>query len=187
MITIFDTETTGIPNWKMPLTDGSQPRIIQLGALQFDRDGNLMNRVALYMKRDGWVSSSGAKAVHGISERRCDLYGVRQVAAIAVLMDMVRSSRVLASYGLRFDRTMVEIEMLRAGGIPDGWKRSMLRDVCILEAAAQAANSGKSMKLNDAHQAIVGSPYEQKHDALEDTEAAGRVFWALVTQKKIEV
>ncbi len=190
MITIFDCETTGIPLWTKPHADGAQPRIMQLAAVQFDRTGAELNRFSFLLKRDGWVSSGGAAAVHGIPERRCDLYGLRQQVVISALMDLVRNSRAIASYGLRFDRFMVEVEMARLGGVPDGWigKRPLpIREICIMEAAAQAITGGKNVKLVDAHAAITGAPFEQNHDALEDTEAAARVFWKLVETKKIEV
>lgn len=197
MITVIGCETTGIPLWKKPITDGAQPRIVHLAAVQFDRDGTVINRFAFLMKRDGWVSSGDAAAIHRIPERRCDMYGMRHYFVMGNLLDMVRNSRAVAAFDLRFRRFMVEIELVRAvagtgaaAGLPTGWigKRQIpIREICIMEEAAQVVSGGKRVSISAAHEAVLGVPYEHRNNAEEGADAAARILWRLVAEKKVEI
>lgn len=200
---VIDCETTGIPLWDRPLWDPAQPRIIQFAAVQWGKDRSVLNCFSALAKRDGWTSNEGARAIHGISDRRNDLYGLGSLWWLGILIGnetapgMLMTSRKVASYGMRFDKTMIEIELyarMRAAGqdpkgspLPAVWRSPTLTWICLQREAAAAVNGGKSMKMVEAHQALVGEPFAQRHDALDDVQGASRIMWALVERGKLEV
>ncbi|MCW1844191.1 3'-5' exonuclease [Prosthecomicrobium hirschii] len=203
-VIVIDCETTGLPDWKRPLWDPAQPRITQISAVQWDpKTRRVLNCFSALTKRDGWTSNAGARAVHGIPDRRNDLFGLGPIWWLGLLIGngdqpgMLMTSRKIASYGAQFDKAMIEIELharTRSAGqdpstnaLPAPWRSPSVNWICLLTEAAAAANGGKSMKLPEAHEALVGRPYEQKHDALDDVQAASRILWALVDRKKLEV
>lgn len=186
-ITVFDIASTGLPAWGKPASDPSQPRAMQIAAIQFTRDAKIINRFSFYFQRDGWVATTGAKSKHEISERVNDLYGVPANIAMAALVSFARTSSVIASFGLKFDQFMAEVEMVRVGGVPNGYHRPRLREVCIKEAAAQAVSGGKAITLPDAHAALLGEACIQTYDANDDCEAAARIMFALINSGKLEI
>ncbi|MFO0687375.1 MAG: exonuclease domain-containing protein [Myxococcota bacterium] len=75
---IFDTETTGMVEFKKPPEDKSQPDLIQLGMLLVDTvDWKPRARSAfLVTLAEGVKIDPAAKAAHGISEEDCARFGV---------------------------------------------------------------------------------------------------------------
>lgn len=184
-VVIYDVETTGTPVWGTKLDDPCQPRIVQLSAISFSLDRKAVGSISVLLKRDGWVSVADAKSSHGISESMNDRYGVRQKAALATFMDLVRNSRTIASFGDRFMRTMMQIEFLRCEGtIPSEFTSPLRNHICIKTAVEQALNGGKKLKIGEAHQLATGQPFQHLFDAAEDCQAASRIFWSLVDQGK---
>jgi DNA polymerase III epsilon subunit-like protein len=173
---VFDVETTGLPKKDLPLSAREQPRMIQIGAILLSNKWEEINIFSTVIRPDGWVSSAGAKDAHGITERRCDLYGVRQKAALAFFMDLVRSAGEIAAYNLPFDEFVIDVELDRLGAKPPEWKRGGLIRTCVMRMAAEKWNGGVSMKLPAAHEKATGIVYHPKHQAISDTRAAVRIM-----------
>ena len=70
---IFDTETTGMVEFRKPPEDASQPDLIQLGMLMIETDDwKPRARHSLLVQLDeGKRIDPGARAAHGISEEDC--------------------------------------------------------------------------------------------------------------------
>ena len=181
---VIDAETTDLIKRDRPLSDPSQPRLVQIGAVLFDKKRVEVGSMCHLIRPSGWVSGSGAAKTHGITERRCELYGARIVACLASLMDMVRSAEEVVAYGLEFDAAVIDIELALLRQAPTDWKRPSLRRVCAMQEAAQVANDGRWMKLPEAHLAITGEPYEPTHNALSDARATARIWFAVCDLRK---
>ena len=50
----FDTETTGLPNFKMHIDWEGQPHICQIGAILTTKEGRLLGEMNLMIRPDGW-------------------------------------------------------------------------------------------------------------------------------------
>ena len=74
---IFDTETTGMVQFRKPPEDPTQPDLIQLGMLLVDcRTWEAKARHSMLVTlADGVTIDPGAKDAHGISEDDCARYG----------------------------------------------------------------------------------------------------------------
>ena len=75
---IFDTETTGMVEFRKLPEDASQPDLIQLGMLLVDTaDWKPRVRSSLLVTlAEGVKIEPAAKAAHGISEEECARFGV---------------------------------------------------------------------------------------------------------------
>lgn len=175
-IVVFDVETTSLVHRDRAITDTIQPRMIQIGAILLSKKWEEINIFSAVIRPEGWASTADAAAAHGISERRCDIYGIRAKLALAMLMDFTRSADEIASYNLPFDEMVIDIELDRAGAKPEEWKRGGMKRTCVMALAAQKYNRGTSLKLPVAHERATGIVYEPKHQALPDTRAAIRIL-----------
>ena len=57
MILVFDTETTGLPDFKKRSSDPSQPHLVQLALVQYNADGEETEHHSVIIKPDGWQIS----------------------------------------------------------------------------------------------------------------------------------
>lgn len=182
---VFDTETTGLVKFDRPLSDPSQPRLVQIGAVLYDAKREEAAAMCFLVRPDGWVSEDGARKVHSIAPRRAELYGIRLKAALSVFIDLVRSAAEIVAYNEEFDSRVIDIELMRIKALPPEWRRAGLRRSCAMAEAAQVANSGISMKLPAAHLALTGEEYVPTHNGLDDARAAARVWWAVCDRREV--
>ena len=67
LIYTFDTETTGLPQFKLPSDDPSQPHLVDVAALLYDEDATLIDSFEAIIRPDGWVIPDEVAAIHGIT------------------------------------------------------------------------------------------------------------------------
>src|SRR5215216_6018541 len=80
----FDTETTGLPEYKKKHDLSVQPHVIQLAALLTDDSGNTKGEFNTLIKPAGWTVPAEAQAVHGISQEDCERYGIEIRSALGM-------------------------------------------------------------------------------------------------------
>jgi DNA polymerase-3 subunit epsilon len=87
-ITFYDTETTGLPNWKVPSDDESQPHIVQLGAIVCNAETReIIKEIDVIVKPDGWTIPDEVAAIHGITTEIALEKGIPETEAIKMLLD----------------------------------------------------------------------------------------------------
>lgn len=175
-ILVYNQKTTGLYDFKRSPKDSAQPHVVQIGAVMFNSKWEEVGNFVTLIRPEGWASNASAMKKHGITERRCELYGVRSKAALAYFMDLVRAARELASYNLAFDMAVTHAELLRIGAKPEDWVRGGLKRTSIMELAAQKWSNGRSLKLSDAHRHATGIPYDGGDNALKEARAAARIL-----------
>lgn len=180
----FSCASTDLVKRDRPLSDPSQPRIVQIGAVLFDKKRVEAGSMCVILRPNGWVSGAGAAKVHGISARRAELYGVRAQVALAALMDMARAAEEIVCYGEEFGTALVDIELSILRTSPPDWKRPTLRRVCAIKESAQVANAGKWMSLEDAHAALLGEGPGPLTNALDNARACARIWFAVCDKRK---
>ena len=68
LLFFYDTETTGIPNFKEPSEHPDQPHIVQIAAaLVDDETRKTVSSINLIIKPDGWAIPEELTEIHGIS------------------------------------------------------------------------------------------------------------------------
>lgn len=185
-ITVFAIGTTGLPNFRRAPADPEQPRIVAIAATLYSSKWVEQDGFHFITRADGGVSSGDARAVHGVTERDRELFGIEAKLALACFMRFVRHSKEIATFNFPFARFMLDVEFDRANADVTDWIRGGLQRTCILESAGQRFNSGRVMTIAAAHEATTGIVYEQPARAkhVYDVRAAARVLQALRRETK---
>ncbi len=185
-ITIFDTETTGMPNPSLPLAD--QPHVIQFAAITyaFDETARTFTEIARYdqlIKPPFRIPTEGQQ-IHGITDEMvADKPSFAQVAD--QIQDIFQQADIAIAHNLEFDKAVLEMEFERLqksknflpGQIYDTMKET--KELCKLPGRH---GGYKNPKLMELHQVLLGETFANAHNAIKDVEATGRCV-----QKLLEV
>jgi len=120
---IFDTETTGLVNSKIPWTDPQQPHLVQLGMLLVDTSDwtcksktNLL--VQLPTKDDGSPlvqMETKAQETHGIAPEDLSRFGVSAEIASVLFYQACQNADVIVAHNMAFDRIVMDATLHRSG------------------------------------------------------------------------
>ena len=187
---IFDTETSGFPR-KRPLTDKTQPRILQLAWLLFDKSGEeytVLDKCAKYVRTPpGFTIDPAAAAVHGITPLKLQSEGVAPLMALSAFAKAFQAANgYIVGHKLQFDLKMLEITCAQHKVAYDNFKFNgtfctMLASVDICKLTGRYGKY-KLPKLTEAYAHIIGKEMENAHDALGDVLATFEVYKALGTK-----
>lgn len=193
---VYDTETTGLPDWSQPSESPQQPHIVQLGARLFDLDKRKsIATLDVIVRPNGWTIPAEVSAIHGITTEQAMDVGVPEHAAVGMLMDLWDGSRELLGHNESFDRRIVRIAQHRfpdrfAPALLDNWKAAKASCTQILATPilklpptermkAAKRMHHKSANLSEAFEFFTGKPLEGAHSALVDVDACITVYLAI--------
>ena len=189
MTLIFDTETTGLIQFKKPYTDPSQPRLVQLAALLFDKDWIVRAELNLLIKlNEQTIIDPKAFEAHGISKAMTQQYGFNPVDALLMFNSMLAMATTVVGHNIAFDKLMLEAESHRVfNGIKQpSWPGKIF---CTMQEMTQVCklptNWGKGKykwpTLQEAHTKCFGKGFEDAHDAMNDVRACARIYrWMIL-------
>lgn len=170
---LFDTETTGIPRHPNA-KDSIQPSIIEWGGILVNESGKIIEKLNLLINppRVATIGDKmsldweGIKKISGITKEQVE--NEPSFAEVAgTLRDLFAKADVLIAHNLPFDKTMMEIELRRAG-MADGWPWPKIQ-ICTVQEHVEAWGYRPKLKL--LYEKYTGFPLEQKHRAIEDCMA----------------
>lgn len=178
----YDTETTGLPDWKTPSEGDNQPHIVQLAAQLYNADTRaVIQSIDLIVKPDGWEIPDEVADIHGITNEMAHDVGVSEIMVVEMFLQMWgmgRSERV--AYNKTFDQRIIRIATKRLGFNEDAIERWAAKDDhhCSMRMA-QKHIGGKNPNLVDAYKHFTGKELENAHSAMADTIASMDVYWAI--------
>lgn len=197
----YDTETTGLPDWKKPSEDPCQPRIVQLCAeLVDDESREVLAAMHCIIKPEGWTVPVEVSAIHGITTEHAEAVGVPIRCAMSMFLTLWGISDHRVAHNESFDMRMVRIELLRQGAsanaiisateYADTWKSGKAfctqgNSVGILKLApthkmiAAGRRGPKSPNLAEAYSFFTGKPLEGAHRADVDVMACKAVYFGI--------
>lgn len=186
MYLFFDTETTGLPDKRLPLNDPAQPRIVQLAAMLTDDVGRLKGEINLLIKPEGgWTVPEAATAIHGITTADCEAFGVQRDLALMAFGQLKNRAHALVAHNLDFDKTLVEIAWPGFFKAYEGqFFCTMLETQGICKIPSRRSSGYKWPSLQEAYQHFFKEPFQGAHDAMADVRACMRIFFGL---KKLQV
>jgi len=177
----FDTETTGLPEWKLPSEDAAQPHLVQLASILVDDQTREQKaRLDVIIRPDGWIIPEDVAAIHGITTERAMDEGIPEVDALDMYLDLYKICHLRAAHNTTFDNRIIRIALKRYR--PDlvsdeEWKDKNLYFCTMLEYSK--VYGGKWPKLEEAYEKLLGKKLEGGHNAMVDTVACMDIYFAL--------
>lgn len=200
MILFFDTETTGLPDFRAPFDHPSQPHLVQLAALLTEEDGTERASFSILVQPPEGGIPQAAAAVHGISTEIAQRCGVSNARAVAMWDELAGRADMLVAHNIRFDLAVMSSAWRRvlSARRPDLTAEYGQRALfCTMKAAAPIVNlpptermlaagftGPKSPKLEECVRHFFGEQLTGAHDALTDVRACARVFFHLRAMEK---
>lgn len=185
----FDTETTGLIDFKKELSDPSQPRITQLAAILTDEDGNELDRMCEYVKPDGWTVPEFITELNGTTTEMLEEKGKPMQELLARFNQMKDRCTHRVAHNVSFDKQMLAREAFAYGLPHDSTGKEslctmkMAKGIVQLPASQKMNEAGvrgsKPPKLQEAYTYFFGVPFEGSHDAMADVIACKKVFFAI--------
>lgn len=190
-ITVFDTETTGLPAWNIPSEDPAQPHIVQLGVILLDDETQEEKAVIdTIIKPDGWVIPAEVTAIHGITTERAMDEGIPEKQAVEMFLDLWRQSKLRVAHNVTFDDRIIRIALKRffTDELADAFRVSPkactgLLAKPIMKMEPKNRYGYKMPKLSEAYKHFTGRDLEDAHTAIADVRACRDVYLALQALK----
>ncbi len=188
----FDTETTGLPDFKAPSESAHQPHIVQLAALLVDMDTReTIQSMDVICRPDGWTIPDEVAAVHGITTQHALDVGIPESLAVSMFMELW-AGRPRVAHNQQFDARIVRIALLRHQNqeAADDWKAGAAECTAILATPICALPPTEKMKavgrfhhktpnLGEAYRHFTGKGLENAHSAMADVMACRDVYFAI--------
>lgn len=192
---IFDTETSNFPSPKLLATDINQARIIQLAWLLLDEQ---FQEVACFNSLirlpEPYRISSGAQVAHGISQEKCNKFGVDIQWVFPLFNTAYSNATKVIAHNIKFDSQLLDIEYELLYNNNGGYRIDNTK-FCTMEAMTPICklpskfpgSRYKWPKLQEAYKHCFGKEFDGAHDALADVRATASVFKWLVENKHINL
>jgi DNA polymerase III subunit epsilon len=183
---VFDTETTGIPDWKVPSDAEHQPHIVQLAAQQFEPEtGKIIQTIDVIIKPNGWVIPAEVSAIHGITTEYANDVGISEKLALEMFLELW-GGRLRIAHNTTFDNRIIKIATKRycSEEIINLWHEGDY--FCTMINARKAMPISKNPTLGEAYTHFTGKNIEDAHSALADTQACREVYLAINKLRAIE-
>ena len=181
-ILFFDTETTGIPDWKSPSGEGHQPHIVQLAAILCDSETREpIETMDVIVAPDGWEIPPETTEIHGTSMEQAMAEGVKELAAIDQFMGLYDRCDIRVAHNTTFDNRIIRIALKRY--LPDlisddVWKNKETY-YCTLMKARKIMGGKSGHTLTEAYRHFTGRDIEDAHTAIGDARACMDIYFAI--------
>lgn len=187
-ILFFDTETTGLFNYQLPIDHKEQPYIVQLAAQLCDNDGSVIAGFNFIID-NGVNIPERAAAVHGITTAKAAQFGISPDHGMLSFEHLYRCADLVCAHNIKFDKNVVETAIARHYNKLMPLRKTLF---CTMEAAAPLVNlpptermkaagynKPKPPRLEECIRHFFGEKLEGAHDAMVDVIACRRVYFHL--------
>ena len=185
----FDTETTGLPDYRRPSEDPRQPRLVQIAFILAEIGGEERASVSMLIRPDGWEIPTDASDVHGITTQIAEQFGVPLRTAVSCFCHHLVQAEYLVAHNIRFDLAILEsaLHQIGAANSVPGLHRPVqictqesTRDIVQCPPTERMLAAGimeyKSPRLSESFQHFTGKELIGAHDALVDVRACRQVL-----------
>lgn len=180
-LNIWDTETTGIPDWSAPSDAEHQPHLVEIAACLFDAEGHFVDFYSAIIRPDGWTIPEETVAKHGITTEYAMDVGIPEVEAVDAFLAMHARADLRVAHSANFDNRIMRIAISRYHGkaCADIFKAG--ESYCTAQNARGVLNLPKKKMptLGEAFKHFTGNDLVEAHRAFPDALACARVYFAL--------
>ncbi|WJN61324.1 3'-5' exonuclease [Pseudomonas sp. SO81] len=180
LIAVFDTETTGMVDWKNPSEAGHQPHIVEIAAILHNAEGAVIDSYKAIVRPSGWTSTDEALAKHGISHEFAMDVGIPESEALEGFLALYSRAGIRAAHNATFDDRIIRIAMSR---YMDKVKADAFKDAtekfCTCNQSRGPVGLGKLPTLAEAYKHFFAEDLVEAHRAMPDAQACARIYFAL--------
>lgn len=115
MYLVFDTETTGIPEFSKPSDDPGQPHVVDIACSLYDGIGLEIGRFDAIINPGVEIPDEVAQ-IHGITTEIAREHGIPPGEALDRFLELVRRAAVIVGHNVSFDIRMMRIMAARVTG-----------------------------------------------------------------------
>lgn len=180
LIIAFDTETTGLPDWKSPSESEHQPHIVEIAAILHNPDGSVIDTYSAIVRPDGWFIPEELSEIHGITQEMAMDLGKPEAEVLKDFLALYDRASIRAAHNATFDDRIVRIGLMRFFGEEraDAFKNGTEK-FCTCNQARGPVGLGKLPTLAEAYKHFTGEDLQDAHRALPDAQACARIYFAL--------
>ena len=193
LILFFDTETTGLPNFKKPLHDPSQPKLLQLGAILTPDGEEIVDEINTLVQIGRTPIHPKAQEAHGISAEKANSKGIDPAQAYDQFYELAMQAEAIVCHNHNFDFKLIELTAAqlchRSGSDEPDLMLSEIRELpyyCTMVQSKEfcalpmkGRNGYKFPKLMELYQILFNEQFEGAHDAMADVTATMKCFFEL--------
>lgn len=191
---VYDSETTGLPDWKQPSEAEHQPHLTDLCYLLFSKEGELIESMDALIRPDGWVIPKDVEELTGLSTDFLTINGIPEREALAMFGRINKQADVRVAHNAQFDERIMRIGISRYFGkaVADRFKEKPI--YCTANATknivkcpptekmlnSRFKNTFKTPNMQEALSFFCpGEVIGQAHRARPDALACAKVFFAM--------
>lgn len=193
-IFVFDTETTGLPDFKSPSGAEHQPHLTDVCALLYSEEGELIEMFEQLIQPKGWVVEDEAAALTGLTTEFLTINGGDEKEAVAMFGQMHKKADIRVAHNITFDDRILRIAIKRYFGDAPAERFKAAPGFCTANASKplvkcpptakmQASRFKNQFKTPNMQEALSffypGETIGQAHRARPDAEACAKVLFAL--------
>lgn len=192
----FDTETSGLPDWRSPSDAPHQPHLLQLAYILAAEDGTEVSTGSTLVRPyPGCRIDPVAEKTHGISHERAMDEGIDGAEAIEAMMALAKRAHLLIGHNVSFDVRILRIHTTRSHKfkweprVPVFCTMNASKPIINLPPTERMLRAGftgpKSPNLGECVRFFFDEELEGAHDALVDVRACKRVFHAIQQRETV--
>ena len=187
MILFWDTETSGMFNFRKHYSDPSQPKLLQLAAILDDENRKTVATFYAPIAVDpACPIEPGAAAVHGLDHKFLAKAGMPLKTACSIFGHMKSLAHAGVGHNIGFD-----IKIMAAAYSELGAQFTLdIPAICTMHSTTNilklpGTRGYKWPKLDEAYRALIDTDgFEGAHDALADVLASRAIYYHLADQGK---
>ena len=183
----FDTETSNKAEFNLPYSDRKQPWAIQIGMVLSSRD-YIYSKMSFLIRPEGREVSKGALDTHGIDPEVAQKFGISEMSACYMFLELFASCDLLVCHNVMFDKIVVA-HLLHCNRFETEAKLLMMqKSYCTMDRGTTLCKlpgfKGKYKwpTLQELYMHLYGEEFVGAHDALADIEATRSCYYGMVRE-----
>lgn len=176
---VFDTETSAIPDFKMPADHPDQPRLASVSFILCNETFAIVARVDAMVKPDGWHMSPEASQKTRLTDEILENEGIPVREVLNLYSELINAGYIAVAHHAQFDCKIMRGELRRAG-MSDLFEAT--KQICTMRGMVEScripAKNGRGWKwpkLMEAYAHATGQELEGAHRSVNDAYACWEI------------
>lgn len=199
-VLIFDTETTGLPDFKNPIIHTPRwytvyPDIVQISWILYDDETNKLHDMKDFIVNIGRDIPEESSKIHGITTERMMKEGVPFQDILGYINDALHNCEYVVCHNLDFDKKTLIANMKKMGCI-NIFDVLRVKEFCTMKNSIDICKikkynyrtgmlENKWPRLNELHRYYFGSIPKNLHNSMNDVLVTLRCFHKMTKQVDI--